>query len=436
MNKDEFVNRAIKRHGTILYSYELIPEKVNAKDKVTIICSKHGEFVQRVTKHLNGQRCRKCSDESRTATREEFIDKCTNKHNGFYNYDKIKLEHVKRADTVDIICPKHGEFKQLAGNHLNGLGCYQCGIDKIMEFNKDSVANIKEALNKVHNGKYSYAFFDSYDSKRYSLIEIVCPEHGIFKQKLGKHLSGQGCQKCNGGVRLSCEEVLRRLNVLHPDLDYTKFTEYKNIRDAIIVGCKVHGDFKTSVYQLQDQRIPCPDCKDKFVSSQEFKLQEWLTSKGVKFTTHDREIIEPYELDLVIADYNLAIEVNGVYWHSIEFKDKYYHYNKWKRCLDLGIKLLQFYDTEIDNNFVMVTDIIDRALNKHAPVEAHQEITINNRLESVLDYPGYTIIEEMSPEIDEFEYFKVWNAGHTELKYWYHPKSILGNQYTHETIWY
>lgn len=39
--------------------------------------------------------------------------------------------------------------------------------------------------------------------------------------------------------------------------------------------------------------------------------------------------------------------------------------------------------------------------------------------------------------IDEFEYFKVWNAGHIKLKYWYHhPKSILGNQYTHETIWY
>ena len=423
MNKDEFVKRSLERHGN-RYSYEHVPDKVIAHDKVTIICSKHGEFVQRVTRHLHGQNCGKCVNESRTNTKEEFINKSNKVHSGFYSYDKIKSEFVRRADEVDIICSKHGDFKQLASNHLNGFGCYQCGIDKIKAFNKDSVANIKETLNKVHNGKYSYAFFDAYESKRYDLIEIVCPEHGIFKQKLAKHLSGAGCQKCNGGIRLTYEEVLERLKVLHPELDYSKFVEYKNMIDNIIVGCKVHGDFETSVNKLQDQKEPCPDCKNKFVSSQELKLQEWLTSKGINFTTHDRDIIEPYELDLVIADYGLAIEVNGVYWHSIDFKDKYYHHNKWKRCLDSGVRLLQFYDTEIDNQFDMVTGIIERALNKPAPGAGHQEIIINNRLESVLDYPEHAIIEELQPEIDEFEYFKVWNAGHTKLKYWYHPPKI------------
>ena len=51
MNKDEFVKRSIKIHSN-KYSYDLIPDKVNAKDKVSIICPKHGEFNQRVTELL------------------------------------------------------------------------------------------------------------------------------------------------------------------------------------------------------------------------------------------------------------------------------------------------------------------------------------------------------------------------------------------------
>ena len=110
MTKTEFVKRSIERHGNKAYSYEAVPDKVNAKDKVSIICHKHGEFNQRVTHHLKGQKCKKCSLESRTNTREEFIDKSNKVHGAFYNYDKIKSEFVKRTDKVDIICPEHGEF--------------------------------------------------------------------------------------------------------------------------------------------------------------------------------------------------------------------------------------------------------------------------------------------------------------------------------------
>lgn len=37
MNKDAFVKRSIERHGNKAYSYEAVPDKVNAKDKVSII---------------------------------------------------------------------------------------------------------------------------------------------------------------------------------------------------------------------------------------------------------------------------------------------------------------------------------------------------------------------------------------------------------------
>ena len=36
---------------------------------------------------------------------------------------------------------------------------------------------------------------------------------------------------------------------------------------------------------------------------------------------YDRALIKPYELDIVIPDLNLAIEFNGVYYHSIEARN-------------------------------------------------------------------------------------------------------------------
>jgi len=64
------------------------------------------------------------------------------------------------------------------------------------------------------------------------------------------------------------------------------------------------------------------------------------------FIQNDKTIITPYELDFYLPEYNLAIEMNGDHWHSDKFKDKLYHYNKWKWCKERNIKLLTIFETE------------------------------------------------------------------------------------------
>ena len=43
---------------------------------------------------------------------------------------------------------------------------------------------------------------------------------------------------------------------------------------------------------------------------------------------NNRHIISPMELDIYIPQKNLAIEFNGLYWHSELFRDKNYHFDK------------------------------------------------------------------------------------------------------------
>src|SRR5690606_3197267 len=57
-------------------------------------------------------------------------------------------------------------------------------------------------------------------------------------------------------------------------------------------------------------------------------------------------VIPPLELDIYIPEKKLAIELNGVYWHSSKFKDKNYHLNKTIECEKGGIQLLHIFDFE------------------------------------------------------------------------------------------
>jgi hypothetical protein len=56
---------------------------------------------------------------------------------------------------------------------------------------------------------------------------------------------------------------------------------------------------------------------------------------------NDRKTINPRELDIYIPKHNIAIELNGMYFHQ-EHKTK--HISKLELCLSKNIKLLQFWD--------------------------------------------------------------------------------------------
>ena len=70
--------------------------------------------------------------------------------------------------------------------------------------------------------------------------------------------------------------------------------------------------------------------------------------------THKKDIFEDTreEIDIFLPDYNIAIEINGTYWHSSAQKTRSYHFNKSKRCEALGIRLIHIWDYEWDDEIV------------------------------------------------------------------------------------
>lgn len=50
----------------------------------------------------------------------QFIERARLVHGDLYSYEKTVYESAHGK--VVIVCPTHGEFEQIAANHLNGSG--------------------------------------------------------------------------------------------------------------------------------------------------------------------------------------------------------------------------------------------------------------------------------------------------------------------------
>lgn len=191
MNTKEFIEKAINVHGD-KYDYSKV-EYIKCRNKVCIICPKHGEFLQAPSDHLSGCGCPKCSRRNTKFTTEEFIKKAQEIHGNKYDYSKVK--YVNAHTKVCIICPKHGEFWQAPYLHINDKnGCPKC-FNEIIGLNKRlSTEEFIKRAKEIHGNKYDYSKV-KYITNNVKVC-IICPKHGEFWQTPVHHLINQGCPKC------------------------------------------------------------------------------------------------------------------------------------------------------------------------------------------------------------------------------------------------
>lgn len=100
-------------------------------------------------------------------------------------------------------------------------------------------------------------------------------------------------------------------------------------------------------------------------SKREKELIQWIKKnyKGNNIIEGDRNILAGQELDIYFPELNLAIEFNGTYYHSAEFKDKKYHVKKTEECEKQGIQLLHIWDSDWIRKKNIIKSIILNKLN-------------------------------------------------------------------------
>jgi len=277
---------------------------------------------------------------------QHFIDKANTIHQHIYDYSQVL--YINTDTKVEIVCPVHGSFFQTPRNHLfKKSGCNACAVERSKLTNTKTNDEFIIQSTHIHDNKYDYS--RTHYKNANTKVEIVCPIHGSFFQTPSSHLRGNGCKKC--AVRLTTEGFIDKANSIHNGkYDYCS-TQYFTGKEKINISCPEHGIFNQRA-ESHLQGIGCPTCANERtikISSGEQQIVDFIKSIAThtQIILNSRSIIHPREIDIYIPEYNVAIEYNGIYWHSeLAGKDKLYHITKTNVCNKQNIHLIHILESE------------------------------------------------------------------------------------------
>ena len=105
--------------------------------------------------------------------------------------------------------------------------------------------------------------------------------------------------------------------------------------------------------------------KNRFISSYEKEIGEYLNSIGVKHDAN-RQILIGKEIDILVNDKHIGIEFDGLKFHSEFFgkKGHKYHLDKTIKCNEKGYGLIHIFEDEYINNKDIVLHKLKHILGK------------------------------------------------------------------------
>ena len=110
--------------------------------------------------------------------------------------------------------------------------------------------------------------------------------------------------------------------------------------------------------------------KNRFISSYEREIGEYLNSIGVEHDTN-RQILIGKEIDILVNDKHIGIEIDGLKFHSEFFgkKGHKYHLDKTIKCNEKGYGLIHIFEDEYVNKKDIVLHKLKHILGKDGDLE-------------------------------------------------------------------
>ena len=179
----------------------------------------------------------------------------------------------------------------------------------------------------------------------------MCHKNTRFKKEENKYLST--CSSaCSNKLNSEAKVESRNANFITKKLSST-LSAAKVELTSEFSGIKSKNSFRclecnnTWSQPSMVNGIICRECIPKIAG---YSLQEKEVLNYIK-TLYKGEILENdrslgIELDIFIPELNVAIEYNGLWWHSARIKAKKYHLNKTEICEKNNIQLIHIFANE------------------------------------------------------------------------------------------
>lgn len=310
------------------------------------------------------------------------------------NSDDVKKEHVEKAiktqqELYGGVGFQSDELKQKAEQtnlERHGSKNYT-NREKYSETMEDKYGGIGNASSEIASkiaksklDKYGDAYYTNRDKAKKTMIEKYGVEYPMqveeFKNKAVDTIKEKyGCPSVFLNTKSSTETYYRRIKKRLSENNIQLHFELENY-NGVDIGNKYQFECLECDTKFEDHldngRIPvCPNCYPNNRSVFEIEVFEYirgLVHNDIEIITNDRSILDGQELDIVIPKYNIAIELDGILWHSENFggKNRNYHLQKTNRCASLGYDLIHIFENEWIHRKDIVKSILAYSLNLHS----------------------------------------------------------------------
>lgn len=164
-------------------------------------------------------------------------------------------------------------------------------------------------------------------------------------------------------TRSNVDRFVERAVHVHGDYYDYSLVQYTNNNTNVTITCPTHGQFQQTPHNhLQGKACRHCSCLVSSPHRAVVAMIEGLTTIEINNET----VISPLELDVWLPDYQVAIEINGEYWHGVKAgmtpteatRQRYRHRYKADIANAVGIKLLQFWADEIHEKPNLIKSMI------------------------------------------------------------------------------
>ncbi len=201
-------------------------------------------------------------------------------------------------------------------------------------------------------------------------IDLICPIGHRFQESPGVLKNSPKCPYCSGARVLSGFNDLR---TFHPEL-ISQWADENPIETVSRQSklnaqwqCDICGyRWKAFVYNRANGYGACFKCFQKSGSKAQREVSDFVEELGFTPRLNTKSVLpRKLELDIYIPELRIAIEYNGLYWHSTERNnEKTRHFEKWQECEKLGIQLLVVWEDEWRDRRELVKRMLASKLQK------------------------------------------------------------------------
>jgi len=337
----EEIRKSFEQEDYILISTEY----KNSRTKLSTICSNGHTYRITFTKWLSGRRCL-CNSGKRRLTLN-YIKKCFDER-GYI----LLSESYRSGQKLKYICP-NGHKHSTKWDHFDaGHGCPYC--------NGRPVIRIEDIKFVFENEGYTLLTTVYKNSKQ--KLDYICSKGHKHSITWYNWKTGYRCPECAPNMKKTLDFIRKEIE----KENYVLVTnEYINRNQKLHLICPNGHDYFVSWNNWKGPNSRCVLCSDWGTSQQEKELISFVKTICTNVIEHDRVLIKPYELDIVIPEKKIAIEYCGLYWHSdLAGKDKKYHLKKLEMCNKKDYRLITIFEDELVFNKDLVFSRLRNFLHK------------------------------------------------------------------------